>query len=215
MTHPWGRIGVINLCHVCVSSISDLIRMIMKDAKNFDTRAWIVAVGIVLSTLVVLSLGICIVLYKEWQESDEDIQGRRTANKRTSSAHSVAFCFSFECHLPPLLACWGWGCYCYCSSALLLLVISANATTNLRFIYANYTTHKNHQYAHWDSPLLWLPLLLLLLLLCMDRMEAERGEGPESKASFKIQLKQKQTPRLICIFDTLRCSMRCLLSTAT
>lgn len=44
----------------------------MKDAKNFDTRAWIVAVGIVLSAFVVLSLGICIVLYKEWQEEDED-----------------------------------------------------------------------------------------------------------------------------------------------
>lgn len=47
----------------------------MKDAKNFDTRAWIVAVGIVLSAFVILSLGICIVLYKEWQEAEEDLPG--------------------------------------------------------------------------------------------------------------------------------------------
>lgn len=46
----------------------------MKDAKNFDTRAWIVAVGIVFTAFVILSLGICIVLYKEWQEA-EDVPG--------------------------------------------------------------------------------------------------------------------------------------------
>lgn len=42
----------------------------MADAKDFDTRAWLVAVGIVLSALVILSTGICIVLYKEWNEEE-------------------------------------------------------------------------------------------------------------------------------------------------
>lgn len=72
--------------------LSDLIRMIMKDAKNFDPRAWIVAVGIVLSAFVILSLGICIVLYKEWQE-DEDVPGMepRTTCSSSSSALQVAF----------------------------------------------------------------------------------------------------------------------------
>lgn len=64
----------------------------MKDAKNFDPRAWIVAVGIVLSAFVILSLGICIVLYKEWQE-DEDVPGmeHRTTSSSSSSALQVAF----------------------------------------------------------------------------------------------------------------------------
>ncbi|XP_050101567.1 uncharacterized protein LOC126581740 [Anopheles aquasalis] len=46
----------------------DLVRRIMVDAKNFDTRVWIAAVGIVMGTLVILSLGTCIVLYKECRE---------------------------------------------------------------------------------------------------------------------------------------------------
>uniref|UniRef100_A0A182M9R5 Ig-like domain-containing protein n=1 Tax=Anopheles culicifacies TaxID=139723 RepID=A0A182M9R5_9DIPT len=46
----------------------DLVRRIMIDAKNFDTRVWIAAVGIVMGTLVILSLGTCIVLYKECRE---------------------------------------------------------------------------------------------------------------------------------------------------
>ncbi|XP_035791222.1 uncharacterized protein LOC118466263 [Anopheles albimanus] len=53
----------------------DLVRRIMVDAKNFDTRVWIAAVGIVMGTLVILSLGTCIVLYKECREpaaSDKD-----------------------------------------------------------------------------------------------------------------------------------------------
>ncbi|XP_052866955.1 uncharacterized protein LOC128273077 [Anopheles cruzii] len=46
----------------------DLVRRIMIDAKNFDTRVWIAAVGIVMGTLFILSLGTCIVLYKECHE---------------------------------------------------------------------------------------------------------------------------------------------------
>lgn len=46
----------------------DLIRRIMVDAQNFDTRVWIAAVAVVMGTLVILSLGTCIVLYKECRE---------------------------------------------------------------------------------------------------------------------------------------------------
>lgn len=74
---------------------ADLIRMIMKDAKNFDTRAWIVAVGIVLGAFVVLSLGICIVLYKEWQESDDDMPGMNKV--RSDAQFWLPFCLSFRC----------------------------------------------------------------------------------------------------------------------
>ncbi|XP_055632165.1 uncharacterized protein LOC129772199 [Toxorhynchites rutilus septentrionalis] len=54
----------------------DLIRRIMIDAQNFDTRVWIAAVGVVMGTLVILSLGTCIVLYKECREpiaKDEEL----------------------------------------------------------------------------------------------------------------------------------------------
>ena len=37
----------------------------MADAKNFDTRIWIAAVGVVMGTLVILSTGTCLLLYKE------------------------------------------------------------------------------------------------------------------------------------------------------
>lgn len=40
----------------------------MIDAQNFDTRVWIAAVGVVMGTLVILTLGTCIVLYKECRE---------------------------------------------------------------------------------------------------------------------------------------------------
>lgn len=49
----------------------DLIRRIMIDAQNFDTRVWIAAVGVVMGTLVILTLGTCIVLYKECREPIE------------------------------------------------------------------------------------------------------------------------------------------------
>ncbi|XP_039444289.1 uncharacterized protein LOC120424283 isoform X2 [Culex pipiens pallens] len=49
----------------------DLIRRIMVDAQNFDTRVWIAAVAVVMGTLVILSLGTCIVLYKECREPIE------------------------------------------------------------------------------------------------------------------------------------------------
>lgn len=52
-----------------INNISDLILRIMEDAKGFDTRIWIAAVGIVMGTLVILTCGTCIVLYKECKES--------------------------------------------------------------------------------------------------------------------------------------------------
>lgn len=49
--------------------IVDLLRRIMIDAENFDTRVWIVAVSIVMGSLLILSLGTCLVLYKECRDS--------------------------------------------------------------------------------------------------------------------------------------------------
>lgn len=81
--------------------------MIMKDAKNFDTRAWIVAVGIVLGAFVILSLGICIVLYKEWQEEeeeeDENMPGMKPLQKKSRSAHEVDCLPSIRNILSPVL----------------------------------------------------------------------------------------------------------------
>lgn len=42
----------------------------MIDAENFDTRVWIVAVSIVMGSLLILSLGTCLVLYKECRDSN-------------------------------------------------------------------------------------------------------------------------------------------------
>lgn len=48
---------------------TDLIRRIMIDAQNFDTRWWLGAVAVVMGTLVILTLGTCIVLYKECRDA--------------------------------------------------------------------------------------------------------------------------------------------------
>jgi hypothetical protein len=41
----------------------------MIDAQNFDTRWWLGAVAVVMGTLVILTLGTCIVLYKECRDA--------------------------------------------------------------------------------------------------------------------------------------------------
>lgn len=119
--------------HLCVSLsfLADLIRMIMKDAKNFDTRAWIVAVGIVLSAFVVLSLGICIVLYKEWQEEeDEDLPGMK--HRPTHTAHQVGFLLllSYFLLLTIIISCGSF--------------LPATTTHELRGYFAFHQQHHHH-----------------------------------------------------------------------
>lgn len=43
----------------------ELARQLLAGAEDFDTRAWAVAVGIVMGTLVLLGLGVCFLLYQE------------------------------------------------------------------------------------------------------------------------------------------------------
>ncbi|GAB0096816.1 uncharacterized protein DMENIID0001_123840 [Sergentomyia squamirostris] len=43
----------------------DLIRLIMVDVRNFDTRAWIVAVAITMGILIILTIATSAVLFKE------------------------------------------------------------------------------------------------------------------------------------------------------
>lgn len=44
----------------------ELARLLLKDAKDFDTRVWVVAVVIVMGTLFILATGTCYLLYKEY-----------------------------------------------------------------------------------------------------------------------------------------------------
>ncbi|GLH09487.1 Uncharacterized protein GBIM_14589 [Gryllus bimaculatus] len=44
----------------------ELARLLLKDAKDFDTRVWVVAVVIVMGTLLILTTGTCYLLYKEY-----------------------------------------------------------------------------------------------------------------------------------------------------
>lgn len=43
----------------------ELARQLLAGADEFDTRAWAVAVGIVMGTLILLGLGTCFLLYQE------------------------------------------------------------------------------------------------------------------------------------------------------
>lgn len=44
---------------------AELARHFLAGAENFDTRVWVLAVGIVMGTLTVLGLGTCYLLYLE------------------------------------------------------------------------------------------------------------------------------------------------------
>ncbi|KAL3285929.1 hypothetical protein HHI36_000447 [Cryptolaemus montrouzieri] len=43
----------------------ELARQLLAGAEDFDTRAWAVAVGVVMGTLILLSMGMCFLLYQE------------------------------------------------------------------------------------------------------------------------------------------------------
>ncbi|XP_025159887.1 Down syndrome cell adhesion molecule homolog isoform X4 [Harpegnathos saltator] len=45
----------------------ELARHLLAGVENFDTRVWVAAVGIVMGTLMILGLGTCYLLYREWK----------------------------------------------------------------------------------------------------------------------------------------------------
>uniref|UniRef100_A0A1B0CRF5 Neural cell adhesion molecule l1 n=1 Tax=Lutzomyia longipalpis TaxID=7200 RepID=A0A1B0CRF5_LUTLO len=49
----------------------DLIRLILVDVRNFDTRAWIVAVAITMGILIILTIATSAVLFRECHSSPE------------------------------------------------------------------------------------------------------------------------------------------------
>ncbi|KAK7579812.1 hypothetical protein V9T40_000441 [Parthenolecanium corni] len=44
----------------------ELARHLLDGAETFDTRAWLAAVAIVMSTLMILTVGTCCILYRDW-----------------------------------------------------------------------------------------------------------------------------------------------------
>lgn len=57
-----GVFEKLNFFSVC----KELARHLLQGAENFDTRVWVVAVAVVMGTLVVLSIGTCYLLCKEY-----------------------------------------------------------------------------------------------------------------------------------------------------
>lgn len=45
----------------------ELRRHLLEGADKFDTRIWVIAVGIVMGTLVVLGFGTCFLMYQEFR----------------------------------------------------------------------------------------------------------------------------------------------------
>ena len=50
-------------------SFSEVGKYLLEGVDTFDTRAWVVAVGVVLGTLVVLAMATCCLFYKEYSIS--------------------------------------------------------------------------------------------------------------------------------------------------
>lgn len=48
----------------------ELLRILMRDAKDFDTHVWFYAVGVVMGALVLLGLTVCLLLVRDWYEDD-------------------------------------------------------------------------------------------------------------------------------------------------
>lgn len=46
-------------------SFSDVLDIILRDARDFDPRTWVYAVGVSLSVLIALSLTLCILLLRD------------------------------------------------------------------------------------------------------------------------------------------------------
>ncbi|KAL7033170.1 hypothetical protein ACKWTF_007495 [Chironomus riparius] len=64
-----GEIYTIGARTVPPTEEKDLIMRILEDAKEFKKEYWIVAVGIVMGTLLILTIGTTLILWKECRES--------------------------------------------------------------------------------------------------------------------------------------------------
>lgn len=53
-------------CFICL----ELLRILMRDAKDFDTLVWFYAVGVVMTAMVILGLTVCILLVRDCYEDD-------------------------------------------------------------------------------------------------------------------------------------------------
>lgn len=53
----------------CVFTV-ELLRILMRDAKDFDTTVWFYAVGVVMGAFVLLGLTVCLLLVRDWYEDD-------------------------------------------------------------------------------------------------------------------------------------------------
>lgn len=64
-------VSTAHLCFLSKSPLNFIIRFIelarhlLDGAENFDTRAWLAAVAIVMTTLLILTVGTCCVLYRD------------------------------------------------------------------------------------------------------------------------------------------------------
>lgn len=50
--------------------VPELLRILMRDAKDFDTLVWFYAVGVVMTAMVLLGLTVCILLVRDCYEDD-------------------------------------------------------------------------------------------------------------------------------------------------
>lgn len=58
-----------NIC-IGTCSVADVLRILMRDAKDFDVHVWFYAVGIVMGAMVLLGLTVCILLVRDCYEDD-------------------------------------------------------------------------------------------------------------------------------------------------
>ncbi|XP_070493479.1 contactin-1 isoform X4 [Chironomus tepperi] len=66
-----GEIYTISTRTVAPVEEKDLIMRILEDAKEFKKEYWIIAVGIVMGTLLILTIGTTLILWKECRESSD------------------------------------------------------------------------------------------------------------------------------------------------
>lgn len=60
---------ILMIC-IKICFVADVLRILMRDAKDFDVHVWFYAVGIVMGAMVLLGLTVCILLVRDCYEDD-------------------------------------------------------------------------------------------------------------------------------------------------
>lgn len=70
--------------------LSELIRILLRDVKEFDKNVWTYAVSVVMGAMVILGLSVCFMLLRDCYEEDER-SGKNLTFILAVGLHEISF----------------------------------------------------------------------------------------------------------------------------